>query len=82
MNTFGMSAERPIVLAAQDIELGYPRAGHAMNTVLRDFSPRIEVYSIDESFLQLEGLGGQWRNWITLGQVIRRRVLMWTGLPV
>ena len=38
MNTSGMSAERPIVLAAQDIELGYPRAGHAMNTVLRDFS--------------------------------------------
>ena len=27
-------------------------------TILRDYSPHAEVYSIDESFLDLDGLGG------------------------
>jgi DNA polymerase V len=51
-------------------------------TILRDFSPDVEVYSIDESFLQVEGLGGLWTSYGAMGQAIRHRVRMWTGLPV
>ena len=51
-------------------------------TVLKDFSPRVEVYSIDESFLQLDGLAGMWPSYTELGQQMRERVRMWTGLPV
>ncbi|MDB5762878.1 MAG: protein DNA-repair protein, partial [Herminiimonas sp.] len=50
--------------------------------ILRGYSPNVEVYSIDESFLQLDGLLGIWKSYDELGQAIRQRVKMWTGLPV
>lgn len=51
-------------------------------TILRDFSPDVEVYSIDESFLGLNGLASLWQSPTDLGQAIRQRVRQWTGLPV
>lgn len=36
-------------------------------TILRDYSPHIEVYSIDESFLDLNGLAGQWESMTAMG---------------
>ena len=50
--------------------------------ILRGYSPSIEVYSIDESFLQLEGLADMWPSFTDLGQHMRQRIKMWTGLPV
>lgn len=50
--------------------------------VLREFSPQVEVYSIDESFVGLDGLAGRWLSPAAMGQAMRRRVLQWTGLPV
>jgi len=50
--------------------------------ILKGYAPRVEVYSIDESFLQLDGLIGIWPSFTDLGQHIRERVRMWTGLPV
>jgi len=50
--------------------------------ILRGYSPSVEVYSIDESFLQLEGLTGTWPSFTDLGQHMRQRIKMWTGLPV
>lgn len=44
---------------------------------LRQFSPRIEVYSIDESFLDLSGV----RDRLEIGQDIRYTVKQWTGIP-
>jgi DNA polymerase V len=43
------------------------------------FSPRIEIYSIDEAFLDL---GGFDRSLTDLGRDIRRTVRRWTGIPV
>lgn len=48
--------------------------------VLGQFSPHQEVYSIDECYLGLSGLGSH--NLAAYGQEIRRRVMRWTGLPV
>ena len=50
--------------------------------ILRDFSPLVEVYSIDESFLRVDGLLPLWDSYVALGQAIRQRVKQWTGLPV
>ncbi len=50
--------------------------------ILRTFSPNVEVYSIDESFLSLNGLDAMWSQRSELGQNIRRQVLQWTALPV
>lgn len=45
--------------------------------VLQQFSPEVEIYSIDEAFLALET-----DDPIALGQKIRARVAKWTGIPV
>ena len=50
--------------------------------ILRDFSPEVEVYSIDESFVGIDGFAGQWGAPATMGRAMRQRVLQWTGLPV
>jgi DNA polymerase V len=50
--------------------------------VLRSFTPNLEVYSIDESFLQIETVLKQYQNTIELGQKIKQQVKDNTGLPV
>ncbi len=47
---------------------------------LEQFSPHIEVYSIDEAFLSL--LGFARRDLTEYGRQIRRTAKQWTGIPV
>jgi DNA polymerase V len=47
---------------------------------LEQFSPDLEVYSIDEAFLSLVGFE-RW-NLTEHGRLIRRTVKQWTGIPV
>lgn len=58
----------------------YADMSNRVMSILREFSPDQEVYSIDESFLDLTGF--QLRNLIQYGQQMRKRILKWTGLPV
>ena len=53
-------------------------SGRVMRT-LRTVAPRIEVYSIDEAFLDLQGMQGDLEQ---LGREIRARVLREVGIPV
>lgn len=46
---------------------------------LRTFTPSLEVYSIDECFLDMTGFN---RNLNDYGQVIKDTVKQWTGLPI
>ena len=48
-------------------------------SILSDFSPDIEVYSIDESFLELKGFENY--NLEEYATKIRSRILKWTGIP-
>ncbi|MBU3631863.1 Y-family DNA polymerase [Polynucleobacter sp. AP-Feld-500C-C5] len=50
--------------------------------VLRSFTPHLEVYSIDESFLQIETVLKPYQDTIELGQKIKQQVKDTTGLPV
>ncbi|MDP1769659.1 MAG: hypothetical protein Q8L74_12785, partial [Nitrospirota bacterium] len=47
---------------------------------LEQFSPDLEIYSIDEAFLSLVGF--ERRNLTDYGRTIRKTVKQWTGLPV
>lgn len=47
--------------------------------ILEQFSPDVEVYSIDEAFLQFKGFDNY--NLNTYGTEIRGRILQWTGIP-
>lgn len=58
----------------------YADMSNRVMSILREYSPDQEVYSIDESFLDLTGF--QSRDLIKYGQHMRRRILKWTGLPV
>ncbi len=58
----------------------YADMSNRVMSILREYSPDQEVYSIDESFLDLTGF--KKRDLIRYGQHMRKRILRWTGLPV
>ena len=58
----------------------YADMSNRVMSILREYSPVQEVYSIDESFLDLTGF--QSRDLFQYGQHMRKRILKWTGLPV
>jgi DNA polymerase V len=60
----------------------YGDMSNRIMTVLRDYSPHFEVYSIDECFLSLAGLDKLWQSREVFGQDIRHRVRQWIGVPV
>jgi len=47
---------------------------------LKQFSPQIEIYSIDEAFLDLSSIKNE--NLLDHGYRIRKTILKWTGIPV
>ena len=49
-------------------------------TILEEFTPSLEVYSIDEAFLDLTGVCGQ--DPVAYGQRIRQTINRETGIPV
>jgi DNA polymerase V len=57
----------------------YADMSHRVKEVLADFSPNIEPYSIDESFLLFSG--GKKTDLNEYGIEMRSKVLQWTGIP-
>ena len=55
----------------------YGDLSHRVMQVLEQFSPKIEIYSIDEAFLLIET-----EDHLNLAKEIRKRVFRWTGIPV
>jgi DNA polymerase V len=51
-------------------------------SVLEEFTPSLEVYSIDEAFLDLTGIYPCQKDSIAYGQRIRKAVFRSTGIPV
>jgi DNA polymerase V len=48
--------------------------------LLQEYSPDMEIYSIDEAFLKLKGF--DYVNLGTYGQDMQRRITKWTGIPI
>lgn len=48
-------------------------------SILKQYSPEVEVYSIDESFLYFKGFDNY--DLIKYGLEIKSRILKWTGIP-
>jgi len=57
----------------------YADMSNRVMQTLCGFTPNMEIYSIDEAFLALDGIH---ENLDRYGREIRKRVLQWTGLPV
>lgn len=58
----------------------YADMSNRLMSILSMFSPDQEIYSIDESFLDLTAF--QSRNLVEYGQQMRERIIKWIGLPV
>ncbi len=58
----------------------YGDMSHRVMTTLQEFTPDVEVYSIDEAFLGLAGVSGELLG--DLGGRIKERVRRVTGIPV
>ena len=63
---------------ASNYEL-YANMSNRFIATLKTFTPNLEVYSIDECFLDLTGIK---RDLIAYGQEIKKTVKQWTGLPI
>jgi len=60
----------------------YPLYGDMSSRVmniLKQFTPDVEVYSIDEAFLEFKGFYNY--NFEDYGNQMRQRILKWTGMP-
>ncbi|MGZ8251706.1 MAG: translesion error-prone DNA polymerase V subunit UmuC [Methylophilaceae bacterium] len=57
----------------------YANMSNRFATVLSRFSPRMEKYSIDETFLEMTGIN---KNYSQYGQEIKDTVMQSTGLPI
>lgn len=68
--------EANVALFSSNYEL-YGDMSRRVMAVLRELAPDIEIYSIDEAFLDLAGIDDVG----ALGLEIRQRLLKWTGLP-
>ena len=58
----------------------YADMSNRVMTILADFSPHQEIYSIDECFLDLAGF--EKKDLLVYAALMRARILKWTGLPV
>jgi DNA polymerase V len=66
-----------LIALSANFEL-YGDMSSRMMTIVSQYAPRQEVYSIDECFLDFDGVRG---DLISMGRAMRATVLQWTGLP-
>lgn len=57
----------------------YGDMSRRLNDIYRDFSPRVEIYSIDESFIDLSDIKTELRE--TLARDMRTTARQWVGIP-
>lgn len=74
-----LAKQHGIVAYSSNYALYADMSNRVMN-ILRQFSPDQEIYSIDESFLDLTSF--QHKDLTQYGQTMRDTILQWTGLPV
>ena len=74
-----MLAKNKVAVFSSNYTLYGDLSNRVMQT-LREFAPKIEIYSIDEAFLDLSEL--KYQDLFQLGQTIRERIITDIGLPV
>jgi DNA polymerase V len=69
-----------LVALSANFEL-YGDMSNRMMSLAAQHAPRQEIYSIDECFLDFDGVQGTAGELAERGRALRRQVLKWTGLP-
>lgn len=61
----------------------YSKVSYQVMNVLQDFSPYVQIYSVDEAFVDLTGLQRLYKkDYFELAQMLRQRVLDEVDIPV
>ena len=71
-------AMKDVVMFSSNYTL-YGDFSHRVQEVVREFVPNVEIYSIDELFLNLKGL--EHNDLIEYSRKLREAVLQWVGIP-
>ncbi len=71
--------DNAVVQVSGNFEL-YGDISRRITSILTTITPRIELYSVDESFLDLSEL--KIEDFTAWGKEVRARMLQWTGIPV
>ncbi|MCO7244675.1 Y-family DNA polymerase [Halomonas sp. Mc5H-6] len=79
MHLLSPQIRRQAVLLSSNYAL-YGDMSRRVTEVLGEFSPHVEVYSIDESFVGFQGFDPDALE--QYGQTLRETVKQWTGIPV
>ena len=69
---------RQLSVLSANFELYGDLSGRVVS-ILRHLFPKVEVYSIDESFVSFDGIPG--KEWVAVAKEARTRILRWTGIP-
>lgn len=72
-----LEREAGLIALSANFEL-YGDMSSRMMALAAEYAPRQEIYSIDECFLDFEGVPG---DLVAIGRDLRAKVLAWTGLP-
>lgn len=76
-----------LIFLSSNYEL-YADMSQRVMSILREMSPRLEPYSIDEAFLELNlappagATCASPEQYLQFGQTIRQRIRQWVGIPV
>ena len=73
-----MAREHGIIALSSNYAL-YADMSNRVMSILSQYSPNQEVYSIDECFLDVTGIS---KNLVDYAQSMRGKIKQWTGLPV
>lgn len=76
----GLFEQQKIVTFSSNYAL-YADMSSRVMTVLEEMAPAVEIYSIDEAFMNLQGVS-HCKNLEEFGREVREKVLRWTGLTV
>ncbi|MGM0832451.1 MAG: Y-family DNA polymerase [Pseudomonadota bacterium] len=79
MHLLPLHVRRQTVLLSSNYAL-YGDMSRRITEVLAEFSPHVEVYSIDECFVGFQGFEPDTLE--EIGQRLRKTVRQWTGIPV
>jgi len=70
-----------IILVPPNYSL-YERSSNAFMNILREYTPDVEQYSIDEAFMDMTGTQGLWGEPVTVANMIKDRVYDELGFTV
>jgi len=60
----------------------YMQCSHAMHEIFREYTPKVQRFSVDESFLDFSGMKNLYGNYMTLAETIKERIKKELGFTV